>query len=263
MHPFLLEIFGRRIPSYGVCMLIGAFAAWFLARRLAGKNNNDISQAFLICIAGGLAGLVSLRPIIRIPEVIINWERFRLMPVESFLSYVFGELVFYGGLIGGALALVLFCTKFRIQILPVADVLAPALALAHGIGRIGCFLGGCCFGVPVSSTHPFAVVFPPQSLSAPSGVPLLAVQLIESACLIALCGLLIIVYRKTSRAGMSLILYCLIYSVARFVLEFYRGDIGRGIYGPFSTSQYISFVLFAAGIVLLFLTTRKKTRAMM
>ena len=258
MHPFLFEIFGKKIASYGVLAVLGAFVAWAIVWLLAGKKNAEFSLAFLISICGAIVGSMALRPIMKLPGIIINWEHYRRMTVEMFLSYTFGEIVFYGGLIGGLVSLSLYCARFKLPILPFTDAFAPALALAHGIGRVGCFLAGCCYGVHVSSGHPFAVVYPLISQSAPAGVPLLAVQLIEAASLLALSALLILVYKKSRRTGLCTCIYILLYSIMRFILEFYRGDAVRGVYGPFSTSQYISMAMFLAVIVLVG-TLRNKT----
>jgi len=276
MHPILFEVFGQQIYAYGLFIVIGVVAAWYLLRLLVGKENKDISLGFFICICGGIIGAFALRPLMKIPEVILHWERFRQMPLEVFFAYFFGEIVFYGGLIGGVTAMLLFCRRFKIPALPMADLFAPALALSHGIGRIGCFMGGCCYGIPVSPSHPFAVVFRPTPIAmptptatplttapivtaAPIGVPLLGTQLIEAACLILLAALLAIIYKKTAKAGLTVCLYGLLYSVLRFVLEFYRGDIMRGVYGWLSTSQYISIALFAMSLALLTRQVRQKT----
>lgn len=260
MHPILFTVFGRTITSYGVSIVLAAAVAWLLVWLLAHKKIEDISLIFLISIAGGAIGVFMLRPIMQIPEIIMNWQYFRQMGVIGFFGYVFGDLVFYGGLIGGIIAMILYCRSFKIQILPVSDVFAPALALAHGIGRIGCFLGSCCYGIAVDASHPFRVVFPDHSLSAPPGVPLLATQLIEASSLFVISAILIIIYKKGCFLGLTTSLYGLLYSVTRFVLEFYRGDIGRGIYGMFSTSQYISMVLFAASVALLILSIRRSLK---
>jgi len=263
MHPILVEVFGLQIASYGLFMILGAVAAWFLIRLLAGadgKENGDISLVFLICVCGALAGAFTLRPLMKIPEVIIHWEHFRQMPVDVFFSYMFGEIVFYGGLIGGIVAMLLFCGRYKIPAVPIADLFAPALAAAHSVGRIGCFLGGCCYGIPVRAAHPFAVTFPPASMGAPAGTPILATQLIEAAGLLMIAAILVLVYKKTASRinGLTVSLYAALYSVLRFVLEFYRGDLARGIYGPFSTSQYISLALFIVSAALIFMIAKKR-----
>ena len=258
MHPILFTILGRSITTYGVLVILAAALAWFMVALLARKKIKDIELVFLMCIAGGFVGVALLRPIMRIPAIIANWQYFTQLGIVGFIGHVFGELVFYGGLIGGIIAMVLFCRGFKMPILPIADVFAPALALAHGIGRIGCFLGSCCYGIAVDASHPFAVVFPEYALAAPSGVPLLAVQLIEAACLFLISAILIIAYKKGTLTGLTVCLYGILYSITRFVLEFFRGDIHRGIYGGLSTSQYISIVLFIGSVVLLCFILRKR-----
>jgi len=258
MHAVLFEVFGRQISTYGLFIIIGAAAAWVMVKILENKKDKDIPLVFLICICGGLIGAFLLRPITRIPEVIIHWEHIKQMPFSVFILYFFGDIVFYGGLIGGAAAMIIYCRVYRIPILPIADLFAPALAVAHGFGRIGCFFGSCCYGIAVHVTHRFAVIFPPESVGAPAGVPLLATQLIEAACLFVIAAILAIVYKKSAVTGLTACLYGLLYSILRFVLEFYRGDPARGIYGPFSTSQYISMVLFAVSVVLLVLVVKRK-----
>jgi len=258
MHPVLFEVFGRQIGTYSLFMILGAVAAWFTIKVLGKRKDADISLIFLFCICGGLVGAFLLRPITRIPEILMNWEQLRHLPPDVFASMVFGEVVFYGGFIGGVIALLLYCRKYKVPVRPVVDLFAPALAIAHAFGRVGCFFGGCCYGAPVSSSHPFSVVFPPFPIAAPAGVPLLATQLIEATCLLVIAIILAVVYKKTAGTGLTACLYGLLYSILRFFLEFYRGDPVRGIYGPFSTSQYISIVLFATSVILLVLLLKKR-----
>jgi len=257
MYAVLFEAFGRQVGTYSLFMILGAVAAWVMIKILDNKKDKDIPLVFLICICGGLIGAFLIRPIMRIPEVIINWEYIRQMPFRAFVSRFFGDIVFYGGLIGGAISMLLYCKHYKIPVLPIADLFAPALAVAHGFGRIGCFFGGCCYGVQVTDSHPFAVVFPISSLGAPPGVPLLPTQLIEAASLFVIAAILVIVYKKAAGTGLAVCLYGLLYSILRFVLEFYRGDIARGIYGPFSTSQYISMILFVLSLLILALIIKK------
>jgi phosphatidylglycerol:prolipoprotein diacylglycerol transferase len=183
------------------------------------------------------------------------------MPIRLAFLTIFGDIVFYGGLIGGVTAMLIFCKSFKIPILPIADMFAPALAVAHGFGRIGCFFGGCCYGIQVDPSHPFAVVFPPFEITTqagvPTGVPLLATQLIEAGSLFIIATILTILYKKTAGKGLTVCAYGILYSILRFTLEFFRGDHARGIYGPFSTSQYISMALFAVSVVIGVLIIRK------
>jgi phosphatidylglycerol:prolipoprotein diacylglycerol transferase len=201
------------------------------------------------------------------------------MPVRVALSFIFGEIVFYGGLIGGVAAMLIFCKSHKIPVLPIADLFAPALAIAHGFGRIGCFFGGCCYGIQVNPSHPFAVIFPPAVTSVPAAtgtsittgtltgipvvtdMPVLATQLIEAASLFVIAVILIIIYKKTAGTGITVCTYGVLYSILRFTLEFYRGDNARGMYGAFSVSQYISIALFVVSVVMVGVIIKKTTPA--
>ena len=254
MHPFI-HFFGRAIPVYGLLLVLGGFVAWLTLIVLSKKKcliqKSDVSLVYLIAVCGGVAGAVSLRPIIRIFQVLPSWEHYASMPLGELANYVTGEIVFYGGFIGGLIAVVLFCKSYKIKMIPVFDLGAPALAVAHGIGRIGCFFGGCCYGIKVHENHPLAIVYPANSLSAPPGVPLLAVPLIEAAFLMCLAVVLSAIYIKSNRIGQAAATYLLAYSIARFLLEFLRGDIVRGNYWLLSTSQFISIGVLIFGLTLI------------
>jgi len=228
-------------------MVVAAAVAWLLIlaliRRTRHLEAGDASLTFLIAICGALIGAFMLRPVMKMVEVIIYWDQLRMVPSGELLSYVFGEIVFYGGLLGAITAIVLFCRKYDISIVRVFDLFAPAVALGHAIGRVGCFFGGCCYGIAVSQNHPLSVVYPHTSLAAPSGVPLLALPLIESVFLLALSVALTVLYLKNKIPGYCAAVYFLSYSIGRFILEYFRGDIIRGRYGPFTTSQYISIAV--------------------
>ena len=267
MHPYF-HLFGREIPAYGIMMLLGISAGAGVIALLCGRKENGIprSDALLagcIALAGAFGGGLLLRPLMKLPGVVLDWERYGRVPAGDLLGYLFGEIVFYGGLIGGALAAVWFCRKFSIPFLPVADLFAAAIPAGHAFGRVGCLLGGCCYGREVHAGHPFGVLYPERTdgldaLAAPANTPLLAVPLIEAACLLVIAALAAWVYLKSRANGLSAGVYCALYATARFVLEFFRGDMIRGQYGGITTSQYISFVVFLAGLFLLWTAFRRR-----
>lgn len=118
---------------------------------------------------------------------------------------------------------------------------APAIPLFHVFGRLGCFFGGCCYGKPAS--WGFAMASDPEILRVP-------VQLIESGCNLLIFAALMI-YEKRTEIGNrhTLRAYLTMYAVCRFILEFFRGDSERGLWGPLSTSQIISAIILICCIV--------------
>lgn len=150
---------------------------------------------------------------------------------QSLSFWVGGGLVFYGGLVFSLIYSLLFFTlKPGLKSLYVQFV--PGLAFAHGLGRIGCFLAGCCFG---EITHSGLGVHI-------NGAERFPVQLMEASALIVL-GLFFHLYKRDW--GKRILPYYLIsYSILRFFLEFLRGDEIRGGYASLSTSQWISMAIF-------------------
>ena len=158
--------------------------------------------------------------------------------------------VYYGGLWGGALAVAAAASHRGCPALEITDAASPGLALGHALGRIGCFLAGCCWGIP--APEPWGIALP-QALAAPRGVPLLPVPLYEAAGNALLCaGLLLYRKKKPHRTpGSSTGLYLSAYAVLRFLLEFLRGDEARGRWGALSAGQWNALAALLVGLWLL------------
>lgn len=151
-----------------------------------------------------------------------------------------GGFVFYGGFIFGLLFLMGFRfvdKKFNINWLwPVL----PALSIGHGIGRIGCFLAGCCFGKP---TDFFWGVFQHNHYRHPT-------QLLEAIGLFAI-GIFLLKSKSDKRNLVSI--YLISYGALRLIIEALRGDVVRGQWGSFTPSQWISLALLVSGTCLIIL----------
>jgi prolipoprotein diacylglyceryl transferase len=170
---------------------------------------------------------------------------------------------FYGGFMGGLLAAAWFFWRHRdVPFWRVADLCAPAIALGQAIGRIGCFMAGDDYGR--ATTVRWAVTFTDPDAAriggAPLGVPLHPVQLYESAVCLVLFSLLVLLGRRRHRDGDLILTYTALYAIARFVLEFFRGDADRGFVfgGVLSTSQFIGIIML--GLVVGVLIARPRTR---
>ncbi|MCL1822635.1 MAG: prolipoprotein diacylglyceryl transferase [Oscillospiraceae bacterium] len=265
MHPYF-HILGREIPAFGFMVLLG-IGAGSLVVLLNCKINRiktlDPMLAGCMAFVGVFIGAKLLKPLITLPDIIINWEKYEIMPLGEFINSTFAETVFYGGLIGGILAAYIYCRSFKVPFLKTADSLAPAIPAGHALGRIGCLLGGCCYGVEVHASHPFAIIYPERvdafaAVAAPAGTPLLAVPVIESIGNIIIAVLVLLLGRRKKHEGQSIALYGLLYGIQRFVLEFYRGDLVRGVYQGISTSQIISIGVVVVSVVIFIMPYLKK-----
>ena len=168
---------------------------------------------------------------------------------------------FYGGFIGALITSAIFFRRHpQLPFWRAADLCGPAIALGQAIGRIGCFMAGDDYGRP---THlPWAVTFTDPDAArtggAPLGIPLHPVQLYESIVCLVLFGILVRLSRRKKFDGEVILAYTLLYAIARFVLELFRGDADRGFMfgGLLSTSQFIAAILAPAAMALWFVRRR-------
>ena len=163
-------------------------------------------------------------------------------------------MVFYGGLIGAFPGMFIGAKLVKAETGEYLPALVPCVPLGHAFGRIGCFLGGCCYGRPTDRWYGIAFAHPASD--APVGVPLVPVQLIESLLLILLFIFMCLLAKKRRKAEIILGAYFLLYGLIRFFLEYLRFDGIRGRFGALSTSQWISLPLAALGILLIFSAKR-------
>lgn len=239
------------VPTYGLMMTVGIFLCSFLilfkAKR-AGLGTDEmiivisLAMGIAILFAGALYIFVSYS-IKEIIEYIISGD-------FDFLKNV--GLVFYGGLIGGIIGAIIALKWQKLDVKKVEQCVVPVLPLGHAIGRIGCLFAGCCHGVEYSGT--LAV----KSLLISAEMTYFPIQAVEAILNFGIFIFLLRYSKKERRAYNILCVYLLSYSVVRFILEFYRGDIIRGGFLIFSTSQWISMGIFLASIFVLYIGKRQK-----
>lgn len=230
------------VYGYGLMIAIGIIAAYLIGEYRAKKYHLDADRVFSIMIwavLGGFLGAKLLYILTQLKEIIEN---------PGLLMDLTDGFVVYGGIIGGILSAMIYCRFRKLPFLKYFDLLIPSVALAQAFGRIGCFLAGCCYGRETSCA--IGIVFQ-NSAYAPNGVRLLPTQLISSG-LDFLHFLLLIWFAKHKKGdGQVAGLYLICYSIGRFILEFFRGDLIRGSVGSLSTSQFISIFVCIAGVVLM------------
>lgn len=226
--------------TYSVMILIGVIACFILLnvygkkRRLNEKYIYDIMICGCVSIAIGLGSAALF-------QIVFDM-------LKDATSIRFGAMTFYGGLIGGIIAFILIYQFWVKKFYPentLSDLLpiAPAcITVAHGFGRIGCFMAGCCYGKETSSF--LGVTFPGMT------TPVYPTQLFEAFFLLILTiPLFILAYKKFFKYNMCI--YLLSYGIFRFLLEFLRGD-NRGVTFLLSPSQWISIIAIIASIILFF-----------
>ena len=242
MYNELLKIGPFVVHGYGLMIAIGILVAYVTAEYRAKKHGLDPDKIFYLVIwavVGGFAGAKVLYFLTRLKDIMEN-PRVLLDLADGF--------VVYGGIIGGIYSAMAYCRIKKMPFLKYFDLVMPSVALAQGFGRIGCFLAGCCYGRETDSA--LGIVFHNSSY-APNDVKLLPTQLISSGLDFLLCAVLILLDRKKKGDGQIAGAYLVLYSIGRFILEFYRGDLIRGNVGALTTSQFIAIFVAMAGVVMI------------
>ena len=251
------HIGGLEIPLYGIIFLAGLAVAIVIARKLSYRVSlpkPDVLYGALYSFIGILIGSKIVYFITMLPSVIKHWnvidQAFTSFWGEAFFlfNFLFGGYVYYGGLIGAVVMLYIYCRTYKVDFVAFADLFAVLIPFVHGIGRIGCFLAGCCYGIEY---HGFLSVQFPYHGDVPelSAVPRFPVQLLETGLNFIFFGVLLFLFIKVGvRGGKILGIYLIYYSIARFGLEMLRGDSIRGGIGILSTSQIISAILLPVGV---------------
>ena len=198
---------------------------------------------------------------------ITNIKHFALLSrVESVKDFfvlckqIFGGSVFYGGLIGACLFGWIGVKSLKLDMVLYADLMAVSIPLFHGFGRIGCFLGGCCYGI--ESDFGF-IIYGNPLIPEVNGVRRFPVQLLESGCNFIIFAILLIIFVKIREGGKIkgrlLLIYAGLYSITRFFVEYLRGDTIRGFIFGLSTSQLISALIMVTSLIyLLIISVRSK-----
>src|SRR5262245_7492496 len=252
MHPRLLTTPYYTVRTFGVLLAAAYLTAyWWMVRE--GKrerlNVDALGSLGMWAIVGAILGA-------RVLMIIRSFPTYAANPSELLSpSLLVAAGDFYGGFLGALVTSAIFFRRHpELPFWPAADVCAPAIALGQAIGRIGCLMAGGDYGSPTNV--PWAVTFTdPDAASiggAPLGVPLHPVQLYESIVCFILFLVLVRLLRRKRFDGQVILAYTFLYAVARFILEFFRGDADRGFVfgGLLSTSQLIAVILAPIAILL-------------
>jgi phosphatidylglycerol:prolipoprotein diacylglycerol transferase len=247
MFPILIEIGPITVHTYGFLVAVGFLVGIYLAEHQAIKEGVDKEIVANLGIYIILAAIVGSR----LAFVIIEYRHYLEDPIGIFKIWE-GGLVFYGGLLAAVPVTLIYVKKKKAPVWKIADIYAPSVALGHGIGRLGCFSAGCCYGA--HTDLPWAVTFTnPKSLvpQAILNVPLHPTQIYEAVGEFLIFTFLIFYRKKQTFTGQIFFLYGLLYSVLRFLVEMVRGAATKEIvFANFSVAQLTSVFIFIFSIVM-------------
>ena len=252
MCPRLFEIGSFALPTYGVLVALGLLIGLTVAGRLAKRAGIDPNQITNLGVYVALSAIVGAKALL----FLTRWDYYSADWGRLFsLSALQAGGVFYGGLLAALATAYFYTKKHGIPWLRAADVLAPAVAVGHAIGRLGCFAAGCCWGRPtdlpwgVTFTNPLAR----EIVGTPLGIALHPTQLYEAFGAAVIAWFLLRRFHRPHADGVILGWYLALYSSFRFAVEFFRDDAARPwLFGGFlSTTQWVAVALAIFGVWLL------------
>ncbi len=265
MHPLMFSIGTLHFHAYTVMFAL----AFLVGTLLPVRENFRREKPFPVTTMGGVWVFFGAL----IGSKVYWWLQYGKW--EEWATFLFnGGLVFYGGLIGGVLGGIAYVRWCRAPLGPVADLVMPYVALSHALGRLGCFLNGCCWGSVTSL--PWGVTYPRTGWGAyheqlmeglikkgaKYPLPVHPTQVYEALGCVAIFVALRFLYsrQKGAPTGLIVALYMLFYGMLRFTTEFFRGDSAHPLLG-LTVSQLVAFSLMLAGLaVLVWLRFRSQRR---
>lgn len=242
MHPVLFSVGPITLYTYGFFIALGALLCLLYLYRQSrmryNLTNEQINNIFLIIIVASVVG-GKLFMIFESPKYYLG------NPIQLFSRSGF---VFYGALLTCIPAMLWYFKKIKAPVLGMLDIMAGVACIVHGVGRFGCFFAGCCHGSPTDVA--WGVIYTDPHCSArPLNTPLHPTQFYEIAWIALVFIIILLVQQKKKFDGQLFILYLILYSIGRSVIEIYRGDQERGfVFGSISNSQFISGLVITVAI---------------
>lgn len=252
MYPILFEAGSITIYSYGLMIALGIVAgvAYMViqGRREVGLTFDQANSLFLYIFMAAFAG-GKLFLFFENPSGYLEDPQ-RLLTGQGF--------VFYGSFLLAIPTLFWFFRRHKLHTYKMLDIMAVTTCLVHMFGRIGCFLAGCCYGIPTDSI--LGVTFSDAACYAqPLHTPLYPTQLFEAFYILLVMIFLLYIRSKRSFYGQLFLSYLILYAIGRFGLELFRGDTGRGfiVEGYISHSQFIALCIFSI-VIFVYIRWSKK-----
>ncbi len=245
MYPVLFHIGSFKLYTYGLFVALGFMTLIYVTRKYSDASSISsemLSNVFFIIFVSALLGA-------RLLYVIINFEAYRGNLSDIFKIWN-GGFVFFGGFLSAVPAVAVYLKLKGLNVWEMSDILSPGMAFGHAVGRLGCFFAGCCYGK--ETDLPFAILFSNPEALAPLNTNLHPTQLYEVFSNFVLFIILIWLMGRKKINGTVFLIYIILYSLFRFVIEFFRGDFRGDFFFEFiSISQGIGLMVFMGALIIL------------
>ncbi len=247
MHPDLFSIGPLTVHTYGLFVAAGVIIGIFTAVRLGKSNGMPAEQIMDMGFILVLSGIIGSRLV----YVIIDFSHYLANPLDIFKLWQ-GGLVFSGGLVAVIIVLIWYARRKNLSLWVIGDVWAPAAAIGQAIGRVGCFMAGCCYGKPTDIS--WAVVFTNPKSIAMLNIPLHPTQIYSSLSGLIIFIILVVLGLKKKFNGQVFLWFLILHSISRLIIERFRGD-DRGMIFAYNltTTQLLTLLILIAAVVALFI----------
>jgi phosphatidylglycerol:prolipoprotein diacylglycerol transferase len=265
MYPELFRIGNFPINTYGVLLALALLFGIYISARVGARDGVPRERMYDLGLWMVLGAIVGSKILLLFTE-----PDYRANPLHLFsLDFLRSGGVFYGGLLGAIITGYIGVRRYKLPWWKVADAGACGIPLGQAIGRLGCFSAGCCWGKPTSGWY--GVHFTEAGHEV-TGVPTIdatgaplhlhPTQLYEAGATLLIFFFLLWLHKRKRFSGQVFLAYAMLYSVTRFIIEFYRDDPRGDIAGlttltGLSSSQMISILLGVSALVLYFIRKRR------
>jgi phosphatidylglycerol---prolipoprotein diacylglyceryl transferase len=247
MYPKLIESGSFYVPTYGVLVALAFLIAIWITGRLGKRFGLSYELVTNLAVYCALAGMIGAKLLM----FVFDWKTYVEDPSQIFtFSTLQAAGVYQGGLLLALATAYFYMRHMGMPKLLTSDVFAPGLALGHAIGRLACFSAGCCWGQ--ACDRAWAVTFnnpdAHELTGVPLGVPIHPTQLYESGAEVVIFVFLYWFLGRPHKTGSVIGLYLVLYSIVRFIVEFFRHhDQALPFGGPWSLTQWICIVTLVIG----------------
>ena len=252
VHPIAFNLGPLTVHWFGICIALAFLAGmWTASRRapLAGVSAESITDLIVPwLLLGGILGA-------RVMFVTTYWrEEFAGKPFTDVFMIQRGGLVFYGGLLGASLTVILFARIKKLPLWKLADILAPSIALGSVFGRIGCLLNGCCYGR--TCELPWAIPHPANQS------PIHPTQIYDALLNLSLYLGLAWFFRRRKFDGQVFAVFLVCYAITRSTVEVFRGDYSAvHLHSGLTPAHVLSIGIFVTGLALFVILSKREKRA--
>ncbi len=251
MHPVLFTIKGITVYSYSFFISLGLLLAFLLFLIEVNKRGFDVGMGVNLNFWALISALIGAKLLYLIENLGFIFQNPKVI-----IIFLKGGLSTTGALLGALLAIVIIFRKRKLDGFLWADMCAPSVALGQAVGKVGCLMAGCCYGIPTDL--PWGIVFT-KSHIAPSGIPLHPTQIYQIILNLLIFGFLFLRRKRVNFNGELILSYVFLYTVSKSVVGLFRARVPKEIFGfEMSISQIVNLTAVIAAAILYYRIRGKK-----